>query len=52
MKIYGDMKSGNCLKVKYTADHLRLPYEWEPVDIMKGESRTDALLAKNPMGQV
>ena len=25
MKIYGDLGSGNCLKVKYTADHLGLP---------------------------
>ena len=30
MKIYGDLGSGNCLKVKYTADHLRLPYTWVP----------------------
>ena len=22
MIIYGDLNSGNCLKVKYTADHL------------------------------
>ena len=34
MKIYGDLSSGNCLKVKYTADFLALPYEWVPVDIM------------------
>jgi glutathione S-transferase len=38
--------------VKYTADHLGLPYEWTHVDITKGESRTDAFLAKSPMGQV
>jgi glutathione S-transferase len=52
MKIYGDITSGNCLKVKYTADHLGLPYEWVPVDIMKGESRTAEFLAMSPMGQV
>ena len=40
MKIYGDYGSGNCLKVKYTADHLGLPYEWIDVDIMKGGART------------
>ena len=33
MRIYGDIASGNCLKVKYTADHLRLPYEWVAVDV-------------------
>lgn len=52
MQILGDLNSGNCLKVKYTADHLGLPYRWIDVDIMKGESRTDAFLARSPMGQV
>ena len=37
MKIHGDLKSGNCLKVKWTADLLGLAYTWVPVDIMKGE---------------
>ena len=52
MKIFGDLGSGNCLKVKYTADRLGLTYEWVPVDIMKGESRTPDFLAMNPIGQV
>jgi glutathione S-transferase len=52
MRIYGDLGSGNCLKVKYTVDYLRLPYDWIAVDIMKGESRTPAYLAKFPQGQV
>lgn len=52
MKIHGDRRSGNCLKVKYTADYLGIPYDWIDVDIMKGESRSEAFLAMNPMGQV
>ncbi len=52
MNIHGDLKSGNCLKVKWTADLLGLPYTWVPVDIMAGESRTPAYLAKFPQGQV
>jgi glutathione S-transferase len=52
MIIYGDLASGNCLKVKYTADYLRLPYSWAPIDITKGESRTREFLARNPQGQV
>jgi glutathione S-transferase len=52
MIIHGDLKSGNCLKVKWTADLLGLAYEWQPVDIMTGESRTPAYLAKFPQGQV
>lgn len=52
MRIFGDSISGNCLKVKWTADHLSLPYEWVEIDILKGESRTPAFLAMNPAGQV
>ena len=52
MKLYGDPGSGNCLKVKYTADYLQLPYQWVSIDIMKGESRTPAFLQMNPQGQV
>ena len=52
MKIYGDSNSGNCLKVKYTADYLGLGYEWVPVDITQGESRTPDFLSIIPQGQV
>ncbi len=52
MKVYGDMMSGNCLKVRYVADHLGLAYDWIPVDIMRGESRTPDYLARFPAGQV
>lgn len=52
MKIYGDVVSGNCLKVKYAADFLAIPYSWEARDIIKGESRTPEFLAINPAGQV
>jgi glutathione S-transferase len=51
MRIHGDLGSGNCLKVKYTADYLGLPYAWVPVDIMKGEAQTAAFRAMNPAGQ-
>jgi len=52
MKIYGDQKSGNCLKVKWVCDFLGKPYEWIDVDTMKGESRTSEFLKLNPAGQV
>ena len=51
-KIYGDSISGNCLKAKYTADYLNLPYEWHEIDILNQESRTPEYLAMNPFGQV
>ncbi|MBU6371875.1 MAG: glutathione S-transferase family protein [Alphaproteobacteria bacterium] len=52
MHIFGDHGSGNCLKVKWTADLLGLPYRWTEIDILKGESRTPDFLAMNPAGQV
>jgi glutathione S-transferase len=52
MKVYGDYGSGNCLKVKYTADHLRLPYTWVPVDIMRSETGTPEFLARFPLGRI
>ncbi|WNV08536.1 glutathione S-transferase family protein [Tardiphaga sp. 709] len=52
MKIYGDLNSGNCLKVKWVSDHLKLPYAWIDVDTSKGESRTPEFLALNGAGQV
>jgi len=52
MQIFGDLGSGNCLKVKYTADYLRLPYTWLDVDILKGETHTPQFLAKFPMGRI
>jgi glutathione S-transferase len=52
MTIYGDLRSGNCLKVKWTADYLGRAYDWVDVDIMTGGSRTPAFLAINPAGQV
>lgn len=52
MQIYGDLMSGNCLKVKYAADVLGLGYTFLPVDLTKGETRTAEFLALNDMGQV
>ncbi len=52
MKIYGDVISGNCLKVKWTADVLGISFTWVPIDVVKGETRTPSYLAKFPQGQV
>jgi glutathione S-transferase len=52
MKIYGDTTSGNCLKVKYTADFLGLPYTWVTVSALGGETKKPEFLARNPMGQI
>jgi len=52
LRIFGDSISGNCLKVKWTAERLGLDYEWIEVDLLKGETRTPQFLAINPAGQV
>lgn len=52
VRIFGDQKSGNCLKVKWTADHLGIEYDWQNVDVLKGETRSEDFLAINPAGQV
>jgi glutathione S-transferase len=52
MKIYGDLNSGNCLKVKWVCDRLALSYSWIAVDILKRESRSAEFLKLNGAGQV
>jgi glutathione S-transferase len=52
MRIFGDSISGNCLKVRWTADYLKIPYNWIETGVLNGETRTDAFLALNPAGQV
>jgi glutathione S-transferase len=51
LKIYANKVSGNCWKVKWTADYLGLANEWIEIDIFAGASRTPEFLALNPWGQ-
>jgi glutathione S-transferase len=52
MTVYGDSISGNCLKVKFVAERLGIPYDWVEVSVVKAETRTPEFLAMNPAGQV
>jgi len=52
MTVFGDSISGNCLKVKFVADQLGLPYDWVEISVLKGETRTPEFLGMNPAGQV
>ena len=52
MTIYGDSISGNCLKVKFVADRLGIPYDWAETSVLKRETRTPEFRALNPAGQV
>jgi glutathione S-transferase len=52
LRIYGDSISGNCLKVKWTADLMGLSYDWIETSVLASKTRTPAFLALNPAGQV
>jgi glutathione S-transferase len=51
-KVYGDYRSGNCYKVKLMLHLLGKEYQWIPIDILKGETQSEAFLAKNPNGKI
>lgn len=51
-KVYGDYNSGNCYKIKLMLNLLGTQYQWIPVDILNGETETEAFLAKNPNGKI
>jgi glutathione S-transferase len=52
LTIFGDSISGNCLKVKFVADHLGIAHEWVETSVLEKETRTPEFLAMNPAGQV
>ena len=52
VKIYGDVLSGNCYKVKLLASLLDIEHEWIDVDILAGETKTSEFLLKNPNGKI
>lgn len=51
LTVYGDNRSGNCLKVKWLLDLMRLDYQWIETDVTSGVTRSEAFLALNPAGQ-
>jgi glutathione S-transferase len=52
LTIYGDSRSGNCLKVKWTAQLLGVDFRWIEIDITRGETQTEEFQRLNPSGQV
>ena len=52
MKIYGDLISGNCYKLKLLCDLLSIEHEWVQLDILREETRTEAFLSLNPNAKV
>ncbi|MGZ8363927.1 MAG: glutathione S-transferase family protein [Caulobacteraceae bacterium] len=52
LTVYGDSRSGNCLKVKWTADKLNLVYDWVEISVLDGETRKEPFISMNAAGQV
>ena len=51
-QIYGDLRSGNCYKIKLLCALLGIDHDWIAVDIMQGETRSDSFLAMNPNAEI
>lgn len=51
MKLYGFPASPNTWKVRALAAQLKMPLEFELVDLLKGAQQTPAFLALNPTGR-
>lgn len=51
LTVYGDIRSGNCLKVKWLLDWMRRDYRWVETDVTTGVTRSPQFLALNPAGQ-
>ena len=52
LKLYDYLASGNAYKVRLLLHQLGIPFERIEMDIMKGETRTPAFLARNPNGRI
>lgn len=52
LTVYGDLLSGNCYKIKLLLQLLSIPHQWQYVDVLSGETRTAAFLARNPAGKI
>lgn len=50
--IYGDIRSGNCYKIKLLLHLINKPYEWQHVNILAKETHTPEFLKLNSNGKI
>ncbi len=50
--VYGDSISGNCYKIQLLCAQLNIPYDWQEMDILAGDTRTPEFLAMNANGKI
>jgi glutathione S-transferase len=51
-QVYGDIRSGNCYKIKLLMSLLDIAHEWIPLDLLQGETRSAAFRAMNPNAKI
>ncbi len=48
LKVYGDIQSGNCYKIKLLMSFLNIEHQWIVVDILAGETHSAEFKKMNP----
>jgi glutathione S-transferase len=48
IKVYGDINSGNCFKVKLLMALLDIEHQWIPVNVLEQETHSPSFMAMNP----
>ena len=51
-KVFGDMLSGNCYKIKLLMQFLGIEHEWIHVDILASETHTEEFKRMNPNARI
>jgi glutathione S-transferase len=46
-RIHGDMRSGNCYKIKLLMRFLDIEHDWRHAEVLAGEIRTPEFMEKN-----
>ena len=52
MRLYDFLPSGNGYKVRLLLRQTKTPFDWVILNILTGETHTEAFLAKNPNGRI
>lgn len=52
MKVYGDIQSGNCYKIKLLLSFLEIEHEWIHIDVLKAETHTPEFLKMSPNAKI
>lgn len=51
-KVYGDILSGNCYKIKLLMQFLNIEHEWKHIDILSGETHSSDFTAMNSNAKI